>query len=188
MKAILGLGLVMGLLAGCGSYDGEDELGAGSPADLHHAAGANDTVPTEEKVVARGSSLETARRHAQTLLHSAGKKASDPRAATLFGSMANALGRASLDVPPPGRDLKACVEDPRTLAYVNTLTPGVIHICARASRASAKRLGQVLIHETAHVVGVHDECAATRIEVAVQRAAGGRLSFKNGYMKGCGIE
>ncbi len=175
-------GLVMLLLAGCGAHEDSPDSG------VLRAADAAELVGTVGKIVSRGGgSIEKARKRAEAMLHSAAKKAADPETRGLFGAMETALGRAKIDVPPHGRELKACVQDPRTLAFVNMLDPGVIHVCGRASGADEKRLGQVLIHETAHVVGIEDECNATRVEVAVERGTGHRLPFRNGYMEKCGI-
>jgi hypothetical protein len=145
-------------------------------------------VATREEIRGRrGTSLESARASAEKYLHSALQKASDPRSQDLLAKMGNALRTARLDVPPDGHDLRTCIEESAVLAFVNLVSPHTIHICARARSASEKKLSQVLVHETAHVAGVHDECAATEIEVQVMRASGARLPFRNGYMKNCGI-
>jgi hypothetical protein len=167
------------LVAGCG----------GAPSsDLLYSPGGTELIETNEHHITRsGASIDAARKHAESLLHSAAHKTKDPQSRELFSAMETALGRAKIDVPPPGRDLRACTQDPATLAFVNSLDRGIIHVCARAASASESRLGQVLIHETAHVVGINDECDATRVEVAVQRSSSGRLPFRNGYMERCGI-
>ena len=179
---ILALALVMMMLVGCGAHESSPDSG------VVRAGDAGELVGTIERIVSRGGgSIEKARRKAEGILRSAAERAGDTQTREIFRTMETALGRAKIDMPPAGHELKACARDRRTLAFVNMLERGVIHVCGRAAGASENRLGQILIHETAHLVGIEDECSATRIEVAAQRGTGHRLSFRNGYMKGCGI-
>lgn len=131
--------------------------------------------------------IALARGNARKLMQAASQRTSSGEASAIFRKMEAALGRAKIKTPKPGHDLKACIQDPMVLAFVMLKSPNTIHVCARALAADPKELAQVLTHETAHVVGVHDECGATQLEVAVMRLSGVDLSFRNGYMNRCGI-
>lgn len=158
------------------------------PKDLTQAPDAN-------ALIAVGGTVHEVRRQSKTnlvtktkaLLQKAEEKTDSEAERSLFKRMENALTQSSLEVPKSGYDHKACLEDFSVLAFVNMLVPNKIFICRRTASASESRLSQVLIHEAAHLVGVHDECDATRVEVAVMRAAKNRLPFKNGYMEDCGV-
>jgi hypothetical protein len=157
--------------------------------DFFNHPDATQVVDSQERFLrSGGNSIESARKHAEGILIESAKNAADSDTRGLFQTMATALGKATINTPPPGKDLKSCQQDSRVLAFVNLLQPGIINVCGRAASANESRLSQVLIHETAHVVGIHDECNATKVEVAVMRAANGRLPFRNGYMKKCGIK
>ena len=74
---------------------------------------------------------------------------------------------------PPPNDFKACRENPRVVAYRERYT-NRISICSYAfSRQPANEtpyiLGQVLIHEVIHSLGVNSECATTKIERDILR-------------------
>lgn len=192
-RFILGLLLTLAFILSCGK---EGTQPTGSPAnsspvpstDLVQSNDGMTIVKTEEKIKSKPDSISTARREAEQLLHAAAQKTGNATERELFHKMQQSLKSAKINVPPAGHDLKTCVQESSVLAFVNLLSPNTIHICARAAGADTRHLSQVLVHETAHVVGVHDECDATRIEVAVVRASHARLPFRNGYMQRCGIK
>ena len=61
--------------------------------------------------------------------------------------------------------------------------PGVrsIFLCAPVLAETTEQLGQTLIHEAAHVAGIHDECAATEMELFAMIKSG-RQPWTNSYL------
>jgi hypothetical protein len=48
-------------------------------------------------------------------------------------------------------------------------------------------LAQILLHESAHVIGFSDECVASRFEVGTLKLAKKSAFFESDYWKSCGI-
>lgn len=86
--------------------------------------------------------------------------------------------------PQAGYDYKACGSN--TLAFV---IRGLkkIHICRGVMDlgVSSAWMGQLIIHEMAHIIGLFDECNATVIEVVSMMYSSYGLQFKNGYYSRC---
>ncbi|MEO5666588.1 MAG: hypothetical protein ABIR96_00875 [Bdellovibrionota bacterium] len=68
----------------------------------------------------------------------------------------------------------------------NTSTSPDIFVCSHTKRFGKYFLAQVLIHESIHLTGIHDECATTQVEVDIMRGAF-QEAFENSYMNRCGI-
>lgn len=103
-----------------------------------------------------------------------------------YSRILNALNHSQILYPQPGYDFQGCKND--ILAFVLTHQRYRIYVCAASFvRFPTYWMGQVFIHESAHVAGYGDECDATRIEVGAMRASGRDIFFRNGYMDRCGI-
>jgi hypothetical protein len=61
-----------------------------------------------------------------------------------------------------------------------------VYVCPRGLQP-AVNLVQTLVHETAHVFGLKNECDATKIEVGMYRLANTPLAYTNGYMTDCNL-
>ncbi len=177
-------------LFGCGSHssDTATSVQESAPSDLISTSNAADIVLADEPLeMIQLNILEKAKEVALSILGTAAEQSAPPMDA-LFRSMIAALARVNFDTPPTGKDLRECKQNKAVLAFVMLQSPNTIHLCARSLRTtSAKKLAQVLIHETSHVVGVHDECQATQVEITAMRASKAGLAFKNGYMQRCGL-
>jgi hypothetical protein len=105
-----------------------------------------------------------------------------------LGEVARSLSSATIAMPEPGKTFQACKDIPGRLAYVMT-GGSTIYLCPRAldGTYSDKGLGQILVHESAHVSGIYDECGATQIEVQTMYRTQAGLQFKNGYWDRCGL-
>ena len=179
--------LLLSLGIGCGVEDKSIEVVPGTPRDFVTDKTATERLKaTDGKEDVDFSHLETARKLAIEILKLASSKSSG-QAKEVFDSVAKALEHVHFDYPEPGHDLQQCARERDVLAFVITYDPSQIHFCRRALQPfGQKKLAQILIHETSHVIGVTDECEATRIEVAAMRATRG-LAFKNGYWDRCRI-
>lgn len=89
---------------------------------------------------------------------------------------------------PWGQDFPGCKKKVGVRAYV-TRNSGIIRLCATLFEENwdKQSLAQILLHESAHVAGIHDECLATKYEVGALKLAKRSISFKSDYWKKCGI-
>jgi hypothetical protein len=100
------------------------------------------------------------------------------------------LTQATVKWPAAGSNFSYCAKKPTTLAFV-ILGGSYVFLCRRVFRESwfeLEELGQVLIHEAAHVKGYGDECIATRIEIAAMRYSGEGVAFENSYWGPCHLK
>ncbi len=181
MKLFLTLLLTLLLITHCGKKNTPPK------SDLFNDDNADETVESTEKITAKAEGVEIARQLAEKILEVAVENTKDPQTKTLFRMVEAALKAAKINAPARGKDLKGCQEDLSILAFVKVKSPKTIHLCSRAVKTNKKQLAQVLIHESAHVIGIHDECEATRVEVAAMRLSGATLAFENGYMEHCNL-
>ena len=105
-----------------------------------------------------------------------------PPDARLAGDAAAALARARFLASSDRQGWRTCASGSYSL-FVDPREPGRIFVCddvrphAQAGGAEAVAiLAQGFVHESAHLVGVRDECAATRFELAVMDRTIGRRS------------
>lgn len=187
--------LVIGTLVlfACGKNEEKLPIAETSASDFVQMEDADlevdsaDSLGFEVQRAVGKSIIGAARSFAEDLLHRAAENVESTVTSQLFNTMQGALDHATIRVAKKGKSFKECVQDKAVLAFVMSNHPNTIHVCPRAAAADPKSLAQVLIHETAHVVGIHDECKATATEVTAMRGSGANLAFKNGYMKRCGI-
>jgi len=156
---------------------------------LPHAALA---LPGFRALPARGveaANVEQARVLALSLLRRA-RPALGPEDVRLADAAARELAAARFLASTDQQSLRTCASRDYSL-FVDPQEPRRIYICdevrpyARAGGAAAIAvLAQGFVHESAHLTGVHDECAATRFELAVmdrtigRRSAGSRISYR----------
>jgi hypothetical protein len=169
---------------------------AAIPSDLVDDPNADRLVPAIKKTFTwSAGSVSEAREKALSILDRASIGTLDDKRHLVYEKMEYSLSRVKLNIPPEGEDLEHCVQTPEqkekgvgVLAFVNTRNRGVIHVCAVTSDMSnLKYVAQVLVHETAHTIGIDDECVATKTEVSAMRDSGVGLVFKNGYFEECGF-
>jgi hypothetical protein len=105
-----------------------------------------------------------------------------PPEARLARAAASALARARFLASSDRDSFRTCASGSYSL-FVTPREPGRIFVCddvrphARAGGAEAVAiLAQGFVHESAHLVGVRDECAATRFELDVMDRTIGRRS------------
>ncbi len=104
--------------------------------------------------------------------------------ADTYRKMVLYLYTANIHTPPSGQNFSECKAD--TLAYVLPYKPDDIYICSTLLGQPSLLVAQVLVHESAHLIGVHDECQATTFEFFAMKAAG--LSLLNrSYADQCGL-
>lgn len=89
---------------------------------------------------------------------------------------------------PWGQDFPHCKKKEGIRAFV-TRGSGIIRLCETLFKENWDKssLAQILLHESAHVAGIHDECMATKYEVGSLKLAKKRISFENDYWKQCQI-
>ncbi len=89
---------------------------------------------------------------------------------------------------PHGQNFPHCLKKPGIRAFV---THGVrtIHLCANLFEEEwdQNSMAQILLHESAHVAGIHDECQTTKYEIGALKLAKKRISFQSDYWKSCHI-
>jgi hypothetical protein len=87
----------------------------------------------------------------------------------------------------PGYDFKGCTDN--VLAFVLPLRmEQVIYLCSvLAYSNNVKAIAQTLIHESAHLSGFRNECAASVIEVLAMLSSGEGLAYENSYLDDCKI-
>jgi hypothetical protein len=138
---------------------------------------------------AEAANVEQARVLALSLLRRA-RPALGPGDVRLADAAARELAAARFLASTDQQSLRTCAAGAYSL-FVDPQSPRRIFICddvrpyARAGGAAAIAvLAQGFVHESAHLTGVHDECAATRFELAVmdrtigRRSAGSRISYR----------
>ena len=141
------------------------------------------------------SDAEAGRDVARMILYSAADKSVEmglEESAEFFNEIAGILAYSPIVWPEPDiEEFDLCMEDSGILAFVVPDFSENIFLCGRLVSLpdlSLKALGQILIHESVHLAGYRDECAATLIEVRAMQRSGQGLAFRNGYMDKCGIE
>lgn len=89
---------------------------------------------------------------------------------------------------PHGQNFPHCTSKPGIRAFVPKGS-GTIHLCATLFDEDwdQSSLAQILLHESAHVAGVHDECLTTKYEIGALKLAKKSISFKSNYWKSCHI-
>ncbi len=89
---------------------------------------------------------------------------------------------------PRGQNYPHCEKKPGVRAYV-ARNSGIIRLCSTLFDEKWDRpsLAQILLHESAHVAGIHDECMATKYEVGALKLAKKSISFESDYWKTCKI-
>jgi len=158
-------------------------------ADLVDDPRAADQYEVDLFVIEGEASIRAGRAHAFRILSKAYYKTTSSKNRRIFKSVHTGLGRATIKFPRSGYDFKHCISNPRVLAFVMMNKRQNIHLCANTTNNTwSKFVGQVLIHETAHTMGISNECTATKIEVAAMRTSGEGIAFKNGYWAKCGIK
>lgn len=107
----------------------------------------------------------------------------------LFVTVFKSLEGANIVYPKPGYDFQGCSEG--VLAFVLFIggqPQNNMYLCSLVFGKETRGIAQTIIHESAHVAGLSNECHATIVEVAAMRLSGRGLSFQNGYMSECGIQ
>lgn len=89
---------------------------------------------------------------------------------------------------PWGQDFPHCGKKEGIRAFV-VRDSGIIRLCATLFKENwdKKSLSQILLHESAHVAGIHDECLATKYEVGALKLAKKNIAFQSDYWKQCQI-
>ncbi len=89
---------------------------------------------------------------------------------------------------PWGQDFPHCKKKEGVRAFV-TRGSGIIRLCDTLFTEDWDKhsLSQILLHEAAHVAGIHDECLATKYEVGALKLAKKKIAFENDYWKQCQI-
>lgn len=108
---------------------------------------------------------------------------------TILGQLSTKLSATPIVYPTPGQDFKGC--DEGTLAFVIPSKSNRMFICAyvlNTEFSEAKPFAQIMSHETAHLIGYHNECDATLIELLVMFGSGEGTAFRNGYVSKCGFD
>lgn len=93
-------------------------------------------------------------------------------ASTAFQKVQDGLKQSTLSWPRDGYDFTKCTntqEQGLTLAYVMDDRENKIYLCATLKHRTNPFIAQTLIHQTAHLLGYHDECDATMVEVGAMR-------------------
>lgn len=109
---------------------------------------------------------------------------------SIFSNVQSEFSGSTIRWTEPGYDFKACSGN--TLAFVIRGRDD-IHVCSAVlygnlrQFSEPKPLGQIFIHEAAHLEGYWDECEASRVEVNGMKASGEGIAFRNGYLDRCGI-
>lgn len=121
---------------------------------------------------------------AQAMLFKAYNKSSTPE---LFKKMIIHLSQAELvfKIDEDNR-FEECETKADLLAFVNTKDYQRIFICPRLTLEKSDLIVQVIIHETAHLIGYHDECQATIFEFGAFALADLSLAHDS-YAKQCGL-
>ena len=97
------------------------------------------------------------------------------------------IGSVRFNTPDYGYDFTSCA--PMTLAYVEMYKdPNTINLCHLSLIGSIEKLAQTLIHESAHLIGLEDECDASRVELLLFRLSRSPLVYKNNYLNQCGLD
>ncbi len=89
---------------------------------------------------------------------------------------------------PHGQNFPHCLKKPGIRAFVTNGT-STIHLCATLFDEDWDQdsMAQILLHESAHVAGIHDECLTTKYEIGALKLAKKSISFKSDYWKTCHI-
>ena len=101
------------------------------------------------------------------------------------------LNNADLNLPPRGRTYRPCRQG--ALAFVifsygfKKYPKQNIFICSRVRTYNPKKIAQIIVHETGHLIGLSNECSATLVEIGGMNLAGESLTFHNGYFNRCGF-
>jgi len=107
----------------------------------------------------------------------------DP-ALDLFKMLESQVQKNTVHKADYGEEFKGCSS--RVLAFAIVGKPD-IYLCKLAFSYEKVYVGQIVIHETAHTMGIRDECVATQVERLVMNAAG-VPPFDNGYVSECGLD
>jgi len=143
---------------------------------------------TEDQATDR---IDSAKNMALEIYRSVYPRLSNADERELIATTHDSLKAADVVFPPEGKDFEPCARYRGVIAFVKGNYDGNIYMCSRPAHDElrpVKYLAQVLVHESFHTVGVHDECRTTELEVAVMRASSVGLVFRNGYWGPCGIE
>ncbi len=89
---------------------------------------------------------------------------------------------------PRGQNYPHCEKKPGVRAFV-TRGSGIIRLCSTLfdEKWDRSSLAQILLHESAHVAEIHDECMATKYEIGALKLAKKSISFESDYWKTCKI-
>ena len=81
---------------------------------------------------------------------------------------------------PRGQNYPHCDKKPGVRAFV-TRNSGIIRLCSTLfdEKWDRSSLVQILLHESAHVAEIHDECMATKYEVGALKLAKKSISFES---------
>lgn len=153
------------------------------PAALEQRPAAR-TSPKVMDKSAGLATIELARDYADGYLRAAYKEV-DSTYSKWFSASRYGLSNATIQFPKEGYDFAACTE--KTLGFVYLYDKSRIYLCGYAlDNLRSQGLAQVLVHESAHLAGLRNECDATLIEITAMLFGRGSLVFRNGYVEKCG--
>ncbi len=141
-------------------------------------------VPAAHARDYRQSSVEAAIKDAVKTIDSALKRNSPMQEVLL--QMREAFG--NVQYLPRGQNYPHCEKKPGVRAFV-TRDSGIIRLCSTLfdEKWDRSSLAQILLHESAHVADIHDECMATKYEIGALKLAKKSISFESDYWKTCKI-
>ncbi len=136
--------------------------------------------------------VERARTQAKQVLMRAWRRTKNEQRAAMYSTLYKTLEGAPIAAPERGQEHPGCARPILAYAYVpqngRKIDP-TIYICGwvvqDAFYSQPKALGQTMIHESAHLSGVSDECDTTQIEIDAMRDSGEGIAFRNGYIDDC---
>lgn len=105
----------------------------------------------------------------------------------LIVKISQRLSQAKLFYVANAENLPDCRPGRLAFVYLYRRSPE-IYLCERYLTLTPTQKAQTLIHEATHLAGVHDECEVTRLEVETMTASGEGLTYRNSYVRSCGIE
>lgn len=110
---------------------------------------------------------------------------------SIFTNVRNEFLGSTIHWTEPGYDFKACTGN--MLAFL-IRGRADIYVCAGVLYGDLHRygepkpLGQIFIHQAAHLEGYWDECETSQVEIGAMRASGEGIAYRNGYLDRCGID
>lgn len=96
------------------------------------------------------------------------------------------LSRAKIFYVSSAENFPDCGPGGLAFVYPRRRNPE-IYLCEFYKTLRPSQKAQTLIHESAHLAGIIDECDATQVEVEAMRASGEGLGYRNRYVRRCQI-